>query len=186
MYEDYIKQLNKTINQVNLAQIKDAENIIIECYKNDGCIYIIGNGGSAATSSHWVCDFGKVIVDGKKRIAVYSLTDNNAWMTAISNDINYEVIFEEQLKNLLRPQDLLVGISASGNSQNVIKAFKYAKKVGVKTLSIVGFTGGNLKEISDCCIYIPCENYGVIEDIQLAVGHMISQEIKRKLLEDLL
>lgn len=186
MYKDYIKQLKESLNQVDLLKIKEAEDIITKCYKNNGNIYIIGNGGSATTSSHWACDFGKISVDDKRRISVYSLTDNNALLTAISNDINYKMVFEEQLKNLLESKDLLVGISASGNSENVINAFKYAKKIGSKTLSIVGFTGGKLKEIADYYIYIPCKNYGVIEDIQLAIGHMISQEIKIKLMKNIL
>lgn len=183
MYQDYINELTSVLMDVETDEIKTAEELIVSIYRNNKRIFVIGNGGSAAASSHWVCDFGKIIVMDKKRFKVMSLTDNNAWITAIANDLSYEEIFVEQLENLMSEGDLLIGISASGNSKNIIKAFEFAHSIGAKTMGVVGFFGGRLRELSDHSIYIPSYNYGIVEDIQLAIGHMISQEIKRNMIE---
>ncbi|MBE3102599.1 MAG: SIS domain-containing protein [Firmicutes bacterium] len=178
MYEKYIDELSATLKNVEVDEIRTAEDLIISIYRNNKRIYVIGNGGSAAASSHWVCDFGKIIVMDKKRFQVMSLTDNNAWITAIANDLSYEDVFVEQLRNLMSEGDLLIGISASGNSENIVRSFEYAHSIGAKTMGIIGFFGGKVRELSDHSIYIPSYNYGIVEDIQLAIGHMISQEIK--------
>lgn len=181
MYEEYIQQLSATLMAVEVDNIKKAEELIIGIYEKSKRIFIIGNGGSAAASSHWVCDFGKTA--NKKRFQIMSLTDNIAWITAIANDLSYEDIFVEQLRNLMNEGDLLIGISASGNSENVIRAFEYALSIGAKTLGIVGFTGGRVKELSEHYIFIPSSNYGIVEDIQLAIGHMISQKVKKDMMD---
>lgn len=183
MYRDYIQQLTNTISMLNIDEIKSAQSLILECYRNNGRIYIVGNGGSAAASSHWVCDLSKINVKNLKRLEVFSLTDNASWMTAISNDFSYEAVFVEQLINLIKANDLLIGISASGNSMNVVKAVEYSKSIGAKSLGVVGFAGGKLKETADGSVHILSDNYGIVEDIQLAIGHMISQAIKRELEE---
>jgi D-sedoheptulose 7-phosphate isomerase len=181
MYEKYIEDLSAVLKAVDVEEIRTAENLIIQTYHNNNRIFVIGNGGSAAASSHWVCDFGKIIVMDKKRFKVMSLTDNNAWITAIANDLSYEEVFVEQLKNLMSEGDLLIGISASGNSMNIVKAFEYAHSIGAMTMGIIGFSGGKVRELSDHYIYIPSHNYGIVEDIQLAIGHMISQQIKKNM-----
>jgi len=179
---EYFSKLQEIFKNIEYNKIKKSVEIIIEKYRRDKQIFIIGNGGSASTASHFACDLGKGCnIDDGKRFKVISLTDNVSWMSAISNDISYEHVFIEQLKNYLQKGDLVIGISASGNSVNVIKAFEYAKAIGANTLGFIGFSGGKIKNLSDNWIYVRNYNYGQVEDFHLILEHIITQYIKKEL-----
>jgi D-sedoheptulose 7-phosphate isomerase len=159
-----------------------AMDLMWAAYIDNKQIFIFGNGGSAGTSSHMVNDLSKgTAVPEKKRLKVIGLSDNISLMTAYANDMGYETIFEEQLKNLLNPGDVCIAISASGNSPNVIRGVEYAKKTGAKVIGLVGFAGGKLKPLSDVALYFETHNYGICEDAQLMFSHLSSQFLRHKI-----
>ncbi len=181
-YLDYFERLNETLSKLKISELEKLEEIIFNAYKDNKTIFVIGNGGSASAATHWACDFSKgTKVEGKKPLRCISLTDNIAIMTAISNDISYEDVFVEQLKVFLSSGDILIGISASGNSENIVKALQYCKDNGGIAVAIVGFTGGKCREIANHTIYIPNNEYGIVEDIHIIIDHMISQKIKKRI-----
>lgn len=137
-------------------------------------IYAIGNGGSASTASHFVNDMGKgASVGREKRFKVVPLTDNVEWMTALSNDISYDDVYVEQLKNFAEEGDVLLAISGSGNSENVLRAVMYANSVGCKTVGFTGFGGGKLKVLAQEVIVVDSDHMGRVEDMHLILQHMI-------------
>ncbi|MXX14265.1 MAG: SIS domain-containing protein [Gemmatimonadetes bacterium] len=137
-------------------------------------IYAIGNGGSASTASHFVNDMGKGASIGREtRFKTIPLTDNVEWMTALSNDLCYEDVYVEQLKNFAESGDVLLAISGSGNSENVLRAVRYANEVGCVTIGFTGFEGGKLRELVQHCVVIPSDHMGRIEDMHLILQHMI-------------
>ena len=145
----------------------------------------MGNGGGASTSSHMACDLGKgtlqrIYDNTERRLRVISLNDNVAIMTAFANDLSFEDIFVQQLRNLVETDDLVIALSGSGNSANVIKAMKYAKACGAKTIGLLGFrTGGKLAKVVDCSIIVDSVHYGPIEDVQLILNHLIASWIAK-------
>lgn len=137
-------------------------------------IYAIGNGGSASTASHFVNDMGKGASIGREtRFKTIPLTDNVEWMTALSNDLCYEDVYVEQLKNFAESGDVLLAISGSGNSENVLRAVRYANEVGCVTIGFTGFEGGKLRELVQHCVVIPSDHMGRIEDMHLILQHLI-------------
>lgn len=136
-------------------------------------IFVMGNGGSAATASHWVCGINKCCsVPGLKRFKMVCLNDNVPMMLALANDCGYESVFVEQLKNFCAPRDVVVGISGSGNSKNVVAAFEYARSVGAVTVGLTGYSGGRLRTLSDISIWIPADDMQVTEDLHGMALHM--------------
>jgi D-sedoheptulose 7-phosphate isomerase len=157
-------------------------DLLWQAYTENKQVFIFGNGGSAGTSSHMVNDLSKgTAVGDHKRLRVLGLADNMSLLSAYANDCGYETVFEEQLKNLLNPGDVCIAISASGNSPNVIRAVEYAKTKGARVISLVGFTGGKLKPLSDVALYFESKNYGICEDAQLMFSHLSSQFLHQKI-----
>ena len=176
----YLIELKRCLNKLDKGKIEQAITMLIKAYKNDQQVFILGNGGSASTSSHMACDLSKgtlqrVYDNSERRLRIISLTDNVALMTALANDLSYDDIFSQQLQNLVRPNDVVIVMSGSGNSANVVKAVEYAKKCGAKTIGFLGFTtGGRLGKMVDCAIIVDSHHYGPIEDIQLVLDHLIT------------
>lgn len=172
--ENYIAQ-NLTL--LKLLDAREIARIIAEFEKARDArkrIYAIGNGGSASTASHFVNDMGKGASIGREtRFKTIPLTDNVEWMTALSNDLCYEDVYVEQLKNFAEPGDVLLAISGSGNSENVLRAVRYANEVGCVTIGFTGFEGGKLRELVQHCVVIPSDHMGRIEDMHLILQHMI-------------
>src|SRR5215207_8522054 len=140
----------------------------------DAQVFVVGNGGSAATASHFAVDLGKgASLDAERRFRVLSLTDNVPWITALGNDLSYEDVFVEQLKNFARPGDLLLAISGSGNSENVLRAVRYANSIGCRTIGLAGFAGGKLREQAQECLVVNSDHMGRIEDGHFIVQHLI-------------
>lgn len=169
----YIKKLISTLKDTDIDSVT---RIIKALNKTKGKIYIIGNGGSAATASHMVNDLGAGLRRRKiKDFDVESLSDNTPVCSALANDIGYKNIFYMQLKNRIKPEDILIAISCSGNSKNITKAVKYSKKQGSKIIGITGFDGGVLKEMSDINFHVPTQksDYGLVEDMHMILNHII-------------
>lgn len=171
---DYITLEKNTLDKISIVEINSALNEIIDAYEREGNIYIFGNGGSAATSSHYANDFNKGISEfTEKKFRFICLNDNVPTIMAVANDIGYEEIFRFQLKGKLSKKDLVIGISGSGNSQNVVNAIEYAKECRTRTLGITGFNGGKVKSISDLSLHVPINNMQITEDIHMIFDHLL-------------
>ena len=148
-------------------------------YYSKNNIFVCGNGGSAAISNHFLCDHLKGISTNTNLLPkIISLSANIEVITAVANDIEYGDIFAFQLSRLAKPKDCLITISSSGNSKNIINAIKWAKKNKIRTISLSGFDGGKAKRISDLDINIPCNNYGIVEDLHQSIMHILAQSIR--------
>lgn len=171
---NYFDHIGRLINNFNYKEIEDMINILEKARIEGKNIFILGNGGSATTANHFVCDFGKNATQGnEKRFKIISLCDNLATITAYGNDLGYETIFEERLKNLMEDNDVVIALSASGNSKNVLHAANYVKARNGILISMTGNDGGKLKEISDLNINIESNTIEQIEDIHLMIEHII-------------
>lgn len=181
----YIEDIKSSLDTLDLNSIERIVDVLWAAYLNDKQIFIMGNGGSASTSSHIACDLGKgTIVEGKKRLRSICLNDNIALVTALSNDLSYDDIFKEQLTNLINPDDVVIAITASGNSSNILRAVEYAGENRAETIGLTGFDGGKLVSMVNECIIVSSENYGQTEDIHLVLGHMIAQSLKHRLINE--
>lgn len=179
----YFSRIKELLDSLDTKAVEKAISIIEAAYHNGNFVYIMGNGGSASTASHMANDLSKGIKTGTdKHFKALSLTDNTPLFTAISNDEGYEKVFVNQLKVFLKKNDVVIAISASGNSPNVVNALQYAKDNGAKTIGFVGFDGGKMKDIVDVCIHIKTPNgwYGPVEDIHLILNHVISGYFNEK------
>lgn len=172
--KEYYEREIRVINNLNYDELNEAMNAIYTTYKNGGTIYVCGNGGSASTASHMQNDFNKGIseyVDLKFNF--HCLNDNVSTMMAVANDIGYEEVFRFPLLNKITKNDLLIGISGSGNSKNVLNAAEYAHEVGAKVLGMTGYTGGKLKDMADYIMHVDEMDMQIAEDIHMTFDHMM-------------
>ena len=170
----YIKMENQVLNNLPVEDISKVMNVLEKARLERKKIFICGNGGSASTAAHIECDFNKGIsYDQDIKYNVDCLSDNVPMMMAIANDIGYEDIFVVPLKNKLMPGDIIIGISGSGNSKNVIKAIEYGNENEAKTISFTGYDGGHLKKISQYNIHVNVDNMQIVEDMHLVLDHMM-------------
>lgn len=181
LMKEYIEEevkLLQTMNQNVVQQVLDA---LLKAYESDSTIYVFGNGGSASTASHMANDFNKGISEHlERRFRVTCLNDNTATLLALANDICYEDIFSFQLKNKMKPGDVAIGISGSGNSQNIINALNYANSIGATSIGWVGFDGGTVSKISDIVFHVPIHNMQIVEDFHLIINHLMMFMIMKK------
>jgi len=179
----YFSYLSELFTRMDLPSIVRFADLLDGARRKGKQIFFIGNGGSAATASHFANDLGKgASVKGQLPFKAFSLTDNIALITALANDEGYERIFVAQLENILNEGDLVVGISASGNSPNVVKALEYAASRGAITVALTGFSGGRLKEIAQFSVHseTPKGEYGPVEDIHMILDHLVTTYLKMK------
>src|SRR5262245_24304332 len=180
--ETYLTQLQATVAQLPTELIDRVINILLESAWNGRKVFICGNGGSASTASHFACDLAKnTIVPGAPRFRVIALTDNMAMMTAWANDTAFDNIFAEQLTALIEPGDVVIGISCSGNSGNVLKAMEVARRQGATTIGFTGDQGGRLKDMVDICLMVASPRIEQQEDVHLIVEHCICAAIRDQL-----
>ncbi|RKN82186.1 D-sedoheptulose-7-phosphate isomerase [Paenibacillus ginsengarvi] len=170
----YIEHEINTLRAMDVEAINDAMNLIMEVYESEKTIYIFGNGGSSATASHYQNDFNKGISEYvDKKFNFYCLNDNVATMMAIANDIGFDEVFRFQLRGHIKPGDLVMAISGSGNSKNVINAVEFAKEQGNKIIGLTGYNGGKLKQLSDVSLHVPVNSMQITEDIHMILDHLI-------------
>ena len=171
---EYIKGVEHLLGSLDATQIARMVALVEQAGESGKRIYAIGNGGSAATASHFVNDMGKGASLGReKRFKIVPLTDCVPWMTALSNDLSYDDVYVEQLRNFAEPGDVVIAVSGSGNSENVLRAVRYAREVGCHTVGLAGFQGGKLKDLVDCCIVVESDHMGRIEDLHLVLLHIV-------------
>ena len=184
-FTEYFTRVTDTLAKVDLDAVMKLTELLLEARDKEYTIFICGNGGSAATASHVTGDFLKgVSYQLDKRFRVLCLSDNIPGMMAISNDLTYEEIFIEQLKAYMHKNDVVIGISGSGNSANVVKAMQYAKGQGAITVAMCGFKGGKIKDLADLVILAPVQDMEVTEDVHIIVFHAIKQKLMRTLKGD--
>lgn len=179
--EAYINYLQSVLLRVDTSEIGHFIETLLDARNRGATIFFIGNGGSAATASHFANDLAFGTNDYKHPFRVISLTDNVPVLTALGNDFGYEEIFVRQLQVLGNKGDVLVGISASGNSPNLLKAFDYALSAGIKTVAITAFDGGKMKDVADEGIHVPTEprEYGPAEDVHMVLDHLVGAYLVR-------
>ena len=182
----YTNEIIDGLKSIDLNELEKIIEILDQCIKSKSTIYTCGNGGSSAIADHFVCDFLKgAATDSSIQPIIHSLTSNTPTLTAVANDIDYAEVFSFQLEKYAKQGDILICISSSGNSPNIIQSIKSAKKRNIKTISFVGFSGGRAKELSDLCIHIENNNYGIVEDIHQSLMHLLAQFIRLKNLDNI-
>ncbi len=171
----YTDQLNQVMNSLPADVFLVINAALKDARENGRQIFTVGNGGSAAAASHMVCDFGKnTREDGKNRLRAICLNDNIPSIMAYANDEGYEVIFSEQLLALGKPGDILIAISGSGNSANILKVIETARKMQIKVIGLTGFQGGKMKTQCDICLVVPSDSMEMIEDVHLIINHILA------------
>ena len=179
----YLAAARNIQSRLNINEIEKLAIALKNTREANGTVYILGNGGSASTASHFATDLGVGTLKVCKPVRAVSLTDNMAVITAISNDKSYESVFQQQLELLGREGDLLILISASGNSKNLISALNSSRKIGMSVFSMTGFDGGLLRLMtSDANVHVPSQlgEYGLVEDAHLAICHVVTECIRNK------
>lgn len=180
----YVERLKAELDRINLDEVSKLSDLLYEAWRDGRFVFILGNGGSACTCSHIAEDFGKTC-QGKlrpedpveRRLKVLSLTDNVGWLTALGNDLAYDRVFVEQLMNYASPGDLLIAISGSGNSPNVLAAVEWARQHGLTTYAMTGYDGGKLKKMQTFGLHVPLNDMGMAESIHLCAIHWVVDDL---------
>lgn len=181
MKMDYVKDLQayrdreiKVYQRLNLEDVNTVMNVLEDARLSGRHIFICGNGGSAVTASHYCCDFNKGVSEHQDvKYNFECLSDNIPAMMAVANDLGYDEVFRFPLRNKMKTGDILIGISGSGNSRNVVNAFKYAKETGGTVIAIVGYDGGRMKEMADYSIHVDIKDMQISEDLHMVLDHMM-------------
>jgi len=171
----YTSRLNEILNALPADKFIEINNVLQDARETGKQIFVIGNGGSAAAASHMVCDFGKnTRQPGKNRMRAICLNDNVPSVMAYANDEGYDVIFSEQLLALGKAGDVLIAISGSGNSANILKALETARQMQIKVIGLTGFQGGKMKALTDICLVVSSDSMEMIEDVHLIINHILA------------
>lgn len=187
-YSAYLETLQGILNGLPLAETRRAADCLFRAYQTDHTVFTFGNGGSAALASHMAADLGKAThfpghasLARVKRLKACSVVDNVPMLTAWANDESYERVFAAQIENFIQPGDVAFGISGSGNSPNVLRAFELARSIGATTVGLTGCGGGKMKTLLDCPIVVPSNNMQQVEDAHLVLAHLIFLDLKARI-----
>jgi D-sedoheptulose 7-phosphate isomerase len=181
-YFEHYAEAASSINQTKLAE---AANVLLTAYKNLNTLYVCGNGGSASISNHLACDHGKLLAtDTDLQPRIQSLSTNIEVITAIANDISYDQIFVHQLKLIANPGDVVMTVSSSGDSENVVLAAKWAREFGLDVIAMTGFSGGRTAKIASVNLHVNGDNYGIIEDVHQSLMHLLGQYLRQSLMDE--
>lgn len=186
-FSEYTSYLSKAIDSVDHSQIANFTEAIYDAFQRDAMIYVIGNGGSAANASHFAQDLAKgtcASADQVKRIRALSLTDNLAFISALGNDEGYDRIFEQQLRTFAKTGDMLIAISGSGNSPNILRAVQYASEHGIRTAGITGFSGGKLLQMVDLSVHVPLNDMCTSESVHSVIFHYVILELHKRMVAE--
>ena len=169
---NYFEREKRVLDAIDKSSLSQVMNILEQARLDGRQIFIMGNGGSGATASHYCCDFNKGIsIHKDKRYRMICLNDNIPTMMAYANDVGYENVFIGPLENFFRPGDVVIGISGSGNSENVVRAIQWAKEHGAITIALTGYSGGKLKQIADYGVHVPVDDMQITEDLHMTLDH---------------
>jgi len=178
-FAEYAKEMARASETIDPAAMEHAGSLLVDAYARGARMFSCGNGGSAAIANHMQCDHLKGIRTGTDLAPqVLSLSTNVEVLTAIANDIGYHEIFVYQLQSQARPGDVLIAVSSSGRSRNIVDALTWARDNGLRTIAITGFEGGAARTVADVAIHVNCTNYGVVEDLHQAVMHALAQYVR--------
>ncbi len=184
----FLERVGQELSRVDPAEVKRLADLMYACYERDRFIFVCGNGGSGSNASHFCEDIGKGTLrredfdnDKKKRVRILSLTDNTPYILAWGNDEGFERVFVEQLKNLASPGDLLIAISGSGNSPNILRAVEWANKNGLTTFGCTGFSGGKLRSLAHHNFHVPLDDMGIVESIHLTAFHWVVDNLHKRI-----
>ncbi len=182
--DQYLKRINDELARIDPNDMQRWADHVFRVWENEKFVYIIGNGGSGTTATHMSEDFGKSSLrqedlqdESKKRLKVLSLTDNLGWIMAVGNDLSYDQIFVQQLMNYGQPGDLLIAISGSGNSPNILTAVDWANRHGLTTFALTGYSGGKLKEMQQDGLHVALDDMGMVESVHLALYHWVLNDV---------
>ena len=186
--KQFLDRVAHELGRIEPKEIQKLADLIAERYDAGRFVFVIGNGGSGSNASHFCEDMGKGTLarkfhddDTKKRLKIISLTDNTPYILAWGNDEGFDRVFSEQLKNLASPGDLLVAISGSGNSPNILRAVNWANTHGLTTFGCTGFSGGKLRELAHHCLHVPLDDMGIVESIHLTAFHWVVDDLHRRI-----
>jgi D-sedoheptulose 7-phosphate isomerase len=183
----YFEQVSKAAATIDGSKFAKAVDILTKVYSAGGTVFSCGNGGSAAIANHLVCDHCKLVQTDTQLIPrIVSLSTTVEMITAIGNDLSYNEIFDYQLKSLAKLGDVLITISSSGDSENIVRAATWAKENGIPVISMTGFTGGRSAGIADANLHVTADNYGVIEDVHQSLMHILAQYIRQAHMDEAL
>jgi D-sedoheptulose 7-phosphate isomerase len=184
----FLDRVGEELMKIDPAQVQALADAIYACYEKRATVFVIGNGGSGSNASHFCEDLGKCTLrredfdnDKKKRLRILSLTDNTPYILAWANDEGFDRVFSEQLKNLANPGDLLIAISGSGNSPNILRAVEWANRNGVTTFGCTGFSGGKLQSMAQKNLHVPLDDMGIVESIHLTAFHWIVDDLHKRI-----
>ena len=180
---EYLERVCEEIRRLDPAELETLSGVIEDAYHAGRFVFICGNGGSGANASHLCEDLAKCTLrdfENQKRLKVLSLTDNTPWITAVANDLSYQDVFAEQLRNLGSEGDLLIAISGSGNSPNVLRAVEWANENGVETVGVTGFGGGRLRSLARHNVHVGFDDMGVVESVHLTFFHWVIDDLYRR------
>ncbi len=184
----FLERVGQELQRIDAAEVRALADAIHECYERGRFVFVIGNGGSGSNASHFCEDLGKGTLrreqfddDRKRRLKVLSLTDNTPYILAWGNDEGFDRVFVEQLKNLAGEGDLLIAISGSGNSPNVLRAVEWANRHGLKTFGCTGFDGGKLRRLARHGLHVPLDDMGIVESIHLTAFHWVVDDLHRRI-----
>ena len=187
----FLDRVAQELGRIDPAEVKGLADAIYRCYQQRRFVFVIGNGGSGSNSSHFCEDLGKCTLrredfdnDHKQRLRVLSLTDNTPYILAWANDEGFDRVFVEQLKNLASPGDLLIAISGSGNSANILRAVEWANRNGLETFGCTGFSGGKLRGLASIGLHVPLDDMGIVESIHLTAFHWVIDNLHARLAQD--
>ena len=179
--KEYASRLEHALNSVDSSSLSRAYDLMKQTIENGGHVYAAGNGGSASICDHLCCDWMKgTALAGKPSLKVHSLPANGAILTALSNDFSYEQCFSKQLEYLATEKDLIILISCSGNSPNVVEAAQFARSKNLPIIGMTGFSGGKLKELASVSLHVLVSNYGIVEDAHQSLMHVLSQFLAKQ------
>jgi len=182
-YNEYKNYFVNKLDLINQVEVEELIKLILDAFQNNKMIFVIGNGGSAANASHFAQDLAKGTregVDTEKRIKALSLTDNVPFITSLGNDDGYDTVFEQQLRTLADKGDILIAISGSGNSPNIIRAVDWSNKNGIETVGITGYKGGQLKQINKHSVHVELKDMATVESIHSFIFHYIIIKVREK------
>lgn len=183
-FEEYTQEFAALLGRVDTNEVEALAEAIEASYREGRFIFVLGNGGSGANASHLCEDLAKGTLtdfENQKRMKVMSLTDNTPYILALANDIGYEAIFVEQLRNYASPGDLVIAISGSGNSPNVLRAVEWANSAGMRTIGVTGYDGGRLRTMAQAAVHVPCDNMGAAEAVHGVVFHYLVEVLLERL-----
>lgn len=183
-WPEYLQQLQASLGKVCNGQMRAWADCLYDAYQRDAQVFLLGNGGSATNAAHFCQDLSKSLTpeacvqhDGRRRLRTINLTDLSGWLLAIGNDLGYDQVFEQPLRTLGRAGDVVVALSGSGNSVNVLNAVSYARDSGMTTIGLTGFDGGMLAGLVDLQVHVPCQDMGISESIHLCLFHWVLDDL---------